>query len=187
MSPQLEPTELPPDAIEVGRITDAWGVKGWFKVMPYSANPEAIFSSKQWYLLPATGGAKNFTGGLKLRLREAKDHSGVVVASAHGVDDREAAESLRGVRVFVPRSSFPSTLADEYYWVDLIGLDVVNREGVVLGTVTELLSTSAQAVLVLQFAADGKVSERMIPFVAAFVDGVDLTGKRISVDWQSDY
>lgn len=187
MSPQLEPTELPPDAVEVGRIADAWGVKGWFKVIPYSGNPEAIFSSKQWYLLPATRGAKNFTGALKMRLREAKDHSGGVVASAHGVDDREAAESLRGARVFVPRSSFPSTLADEYYWVDLIGLDVVNREGVVLGTVTELLSTSAQAVLVLQFAADGKVIERMIPFVAAYVDGVDLTAKRITVDWQSDY
>lgn len=187
MLPQLDQTDLPADAIEVGRIADAWGVKGWFKVMPYSANPQAIFSSKQWYLLPAQRGAKTFDGVLKLRLREAKDHSGGVVASAQGVDDRESAESLRGARVFVPRSSFPSTLVDEYYWIDLIGLDVVNREGVALGTVIELLSTSAQAVLVLQFAADGKVSERMIPFVAAYVDGVDLAARRIAVDWQSDY
>ena len=187
MLPQLDIAELPADAVEVGRISDAWGIKGWFKVLPYSASPEALFSSKQWFLLPAEKGAVNFAGGLKLRLREAKDHSGGVVASAHSVDDRGAAESLRGARIFVARSSFPSTTADEYYWVDLIGLDVVNREGVALGQVTELLSTAAQAVLVMQYRSADKTLERMIPFVAAYVDSVDLGSRRISVDWQSDY
>ena len=184
---QLDAAELPADAVEVGRISDAWGVKGWFKVLPYSASPEALFSSKQWYLLPAEKGAVNFAGSFKLRLKEAKDHSGVVVASAHSVDDRGAAEFLRGARVFVARSSFPSTAADEYYWIDLIGLDVVNREGVALGQVTELLSTAAQAVLVMQYRLADKTLERMIPFVAAYVDSVDLASRRISVDWQSDY
>ena len=187
MLPQLDVAELPADAVEVGRISDAWGIKGWFKVLPYSASPEALFSSKQWFLLPAEKGAANFAGSLKLRLKEAKDHSGGVVASAHSVDDRSAAESLRGARIFVARSSFPSTTADEYYWVDLIGLDVVNREGVALGQVTELLSTAAQAVLVMQYPSADKVLERMIPFVAAYVDSVDLATRRISVDWQSDY
>ena len=187
MLPQLDVAELPADAVEVGRISDAWGIKGWFKVLPYSASPEALFSSKQWFLLPAEKGAANFAGSLKLRLKEAKDHSGGVVASAHSVDDRSAAESLRGARIFVARSSFPSTTADEYYWVDLIGLDVVNREGVVLGQVTELLSTAAQAVLVMQYRSADKTLERMIPFVAACVDSVDLATRRISVDWQSDY
>lgn len=187
MLPQLDVAELPADAVEVGRISDAWGIKGWFKVLPYSASPEALFSSKQWYLLPAEKGAVNFSGTLKLRLKEAKDHSGVVVASAHEVDDRGAAESLRGARVFVARTSFPSTTVDEYYWVDLIGLDVVNREGVALGKVTELLSTAAQAVLVMQYQSADKTLERMIPFVAAYVDSVDLASRRISVDWQSDY
>ena len=187
MLPQLDVAELPADAVEVGRISDAWGIKGWFKVLPYSASPEALFSSKHWFLLPAEKGAVNFAGSLKLRLKEAKDHSGGVVASAHSVDDRSAAESLRGARIFVARSSFPSTTADEYYWVDLIGLDVVNREGVALGQVTELLSTAAQAVLVMQYPSADKMLERMIPFVAAFVDSVDLATRRIGVDWQSDY
>ena len=187
MSPRLEAGDLPPDAVEVGRISDAWGIKGWFKVLPYSASPEALFSSKQWYLLPAEKGARNFAGTLKLRLKEAKDHSGGLVASAHEVDDRGAAEFLRGARVFVARSSFPSTASEEYYWVDLIGLEVVNREGLVLGQVAELLSTSAQAVLVLKYESDGETLERMIPFVAAYVDTVDLPSRRITVDWQADY
>ena len=187
MLPGLEPVELPTDAIEVGRIADAWGIKGWFKVLPHSASPEALFSSKRWFLQPSERGAKTFTGTTLLRIREAKDHSDTVVASAHDVPDRSAAEALRGARVFVPRSSFPTPQTDEYYWVDLIGLDVVNREGVVLGQVRELLSTGPQTVLVLEQQVDDKPVERMIPFVAAYVDGVDLTARRITVDWQPDY
>ena len=183
----LEPAELPADAIEVGRISDAWGLKGWFKVLSHSADPEALFSSRRWYLQPAERGAKTFSGTLLLRIREAKDHSGVVVATAQEVDDRSAAEALRGARVFVPRSSFPTAGPDEYYWVDLIGLAVVNREGVELGIVRELLSTGPQTVLVLEYQAEGKTQERMIPFVAAYVDTVDVAGKRITVDWQADY
>ena len=187
MLPQLETAELPRDAVEVGRIADAWGIKGWFKVLAYSSSPEALFSSKQWYLLPGEKGAKNFVGTRKLLLKETKDHSGGVVASAHAVEDRGAAQALRGARVFVARSSFPSTTVDEYYWVDLIGLDVVNRAGVSLGNVTELLSSSAQAVLVMQYQSDGKVLERMVPFVSVYVDAVDLAARRITVDWQPDY
>ena len=73
------------------------------------------------------------------------------------------------------------------FYRDLIGLQVVNREGVALGQVKELLSTGPQTVLVIEYAEDGKAMERMIPFVSAYVDGVDLPGKRITVDWQTDY
>ena len=187
LPPGLEPAELPADAIEVGRIADAWGIKGWFKVLSHSADPEALFSSRRWYLQPTEQGVKTFSGTLLLRIREAKDHSGSIVATAHEVDDRNAAEALRGARVFIPRSSFPTADADEYYWVDLIGLSVLNREGVEMGTVKELLSTGPQTVLVLESQVEGKPVERMIPFVAAFVDAVDLPGKRITVDWQPDY
>ncbi|ROZ71257.1 ribosome maturation factor RimM [Ramlibacter sp. WS9] len=183
----VEPAELPADAIEIGRIADAWGIKGWFKVLPHSASPEALFSSKRWYLQPSEKGAKTFSGTVLLRVKEAKEHSDTVVATAHEVDDRNAAEALRGARIFVPRSSFPTASTDEYYWVDLIGLDVVNREGVALGQVRELLSTGPQTVLVLEYFEDSKVQERMIPFVSAYVDTVDLPGKRITVDWQPDY
>jgi 16S rRNA processing protein RimM len=184
---EIEPAALPADAVEVGRIADAWGVKGWFKVLPHSADPQALFSSKRWYLQPSEKGPKTFSGVVLLRIREAKDHSDVVVARADGVEDRSGAELLKGARVFIPRSSFPSAAEDEYYWVDLLGLDVVNREGVQLGRVKELLSTGPQTVLVLEYEAEGKPQERMLPFVAAYVDKVDLQGRRIEVDWQADY
>ncbi|ABM32469.1 ribosome maturation factor RimM [Paracidovorax citrulli] len=187
--PILDPADLPADAVEVGRIADAWGVKGWFKVLPYSADPEALFSSKRWYLQPSEKGAKSFfTGTVLLPIRQAREHSDSVVAQAQGVDDRDAAEALRGARIFVPRSSFPTAAEDEYYWVDLIGLEVVNREGVALGSVRELLATGPQTTLVLSFPQEGgKEGERMIPFVSAFVDRVDIAGRRIVVDWQPDY
>ena len=155
----LDPAPLPDDAIEIGRIVGAWGVKGWLKIQPYSAQPEALFSSKRWYLQPP---------------------------------EKDAADALKASRLFVSRASFPTADKDEYYWVDLIGLAVVNREDVVLGTVRELLSTGPQTVLVLDAsepAEDGSIKtiERMIPFVSAFVDGVDLPARRITVDWQPDY
>jgi 16S rRNA processing protein RimM len=183
----LEQAELPEDAIEVGRIADAWGVKGWFKVIPHSASPEALFSSRRWFLQPSEKGAKAFSGTALMRIREAKEHSDSIVALAHDIDDRGVAESLRGARIFVPRSSFPTAGEDEYYWVDLIGLEVVNREGVALGRVTDLMATGPQTVLVLEYDEGDKTSERMIPFVAAYVDKVDLAAKKITVDWQTDY
>jgi 16S rRNA processing protein RimM len=188
MLPGLEAAELPADAVEVGRIHDAWGVRGWFKVLPHSASPEALFSSRRWYLQPSEKAAKPpFTGTLLLRIREAREHSDTVVAAAHEVDDRSGAEALRGCRIFIPRSSFPTAGEDEYYWVDLIGLQVVNREGVVLGEVRDLMATGPQTVLVVGYEQDGKPAERMIPIVNAYVDQVDLPGRRITVDWQPDY
>ena len=187
MLPGLETAVLPADAIEVGRIADAWGIKGWFKVLPYSADSEALFSSKHWFVLPSEKGAKKFSGVGQMSVKEAKTHSGTVVACANGVDDRNAAEALRGARIFVSRTHFPASKKDEYYWVDLIGLNVVNREGVALGIVRELLSTGAQTVLVIDYDQEGKLLERMIPFVAVYVDEVDLEGRRVLVDWQADY
>ena len=198
MRPSLETAELPADAVEVGRILDAWGIKGWFKVLPHSASPEALFSSKRWFLLPPERSAQSrrptqaaatedWTQPLLLRVREAKEHSDSIVASSADIPDRNAAESLKGARVFVPRSSFPTPEEGEYYWVDLIGLQVVNREGVVLGEVRELMATGPQTVLVLQAEEGGKKVERMIPFVSAFVDQVDTAARCITVDWQPDY
>lgn len=183
----IEPAELPADAIEVGRILDAWGVKGWLKVQPFSAEPEALFSTKRWFLQPADKGPRAFAGTVLLRVREAKEHSDAVVARVDGIEDRSLAEALRGARIFIPRSSFPSAGEDEFYWVDLIGLAVVNREGVALGTVRDLMSTGPQTVLVIEYEEEGRQLERMLPFVSAYVDKVDLAGRRIEVDWQADY
>jgi 16S rRNA processing protein RimM len=191
----LDAATLPPDAVEVGRILDAWGVKGWFKIQPYSALPEALFSSKRWYLQPpeprtGKGPAKAFEAfqnTVLLPVAEAKTHGDGVVAHSRDVPDRTAAESLKGARIFVPRSSFPSTVEGEYYWVDLLGLAVINREGQALGTVKDLLSTGPQTVLVIAHEQDGKPQERMIPFVSQFVDSVSLTEREIRVDWGLDY
>jgi 16S rRNA processing protein RimM len=191
----LEPADLPADAIEVGRIADAWGIKGFFKVIPYSASPEALFSSKRWYLLPPEprpgvvlkSKELAFTGCQLLKVRNAKDHSDTVVAQVDGCDDRTTAELLRGARIFVARSSFPTAAKDEFYWVDLMGLAVVNREGVSLGVVKDLISTGPQTVIVIEIEIEGKKVETLIPFVAVFVDDVSLADKRITVDWQLDY
>ncbi len=183
----LQPSSLPADAVEVGRITSAWGVQGWFKVLTHSSDPQAVLGSRQWYLQPSEKGARTFSGTALLPIRQSKLHSGVVVASAEGIGDRDKAELLRGARIFVPRSAFPKAQADEYYWVDLIGLDVVNREGVDLGQVSDLLTTGPQTVLVIAFEHQGKPQERMIPFVSAHVDTVDLSARRITVDWQEDF
>jgi 16S rRNA processing protein RimM len=187
----LDAVDLPPDAIEVGRIADAFGVKGWFKILPHSASPEALFSSKRWYLLPSERGVPAFSGAVLLRIQEAKSHADTLVASAHDIADRDLAQMLKGARVFVSRASFPTAGTDEYYWVDLIGLNVVNREGLDFGHVRELLSTGAQTVLVTVLpkgdAPESEEQERMIPFVAVYIDKVDLPGRRITVDWQPDY
>ncbi|MBT9524081.1 MAG: ribosome maturation factor RimM [Rhizobacter sp.] len=184
---------FPEDAIEVGRVVDAWGVKGWIKVQPFASDPQALFSSKRWFVKPpeeadirqfGTKPAASFPHLLKVT--EAKEHGDGVVAQVQEVSDRTAAEALRGARLFVGRSSFPTADADEYYWVDLIGLSVVNRQGDALGTVIGLLDTGPHSVLRIQ-PADAKAEERLVPFVAAYVDDVNLAEKRITVDWGLDY
>lgn len=192
----LTPSSLPDDAIEVGRILDAWGVKGWVKVLSHSADPEALFSAKSWFLqvpdVKFRPGFTSFSGTVAVSVEEVKTHSGSMVAKFGGADERNAAEALRGCRIFLPRSSFPAAAKDEYYWVDLIGLNVVNREGVALGIVRDLMATGPHSVLCVEYMAhqeDGtsSMAERMIPFVSAYVDVVDIAHKRIIVDWQPDY
>ncbi|MFM7330919.1 MAG: ribosome maturation factor RimM [Brachymonas sp.] len=189
----LEPSALPPDAIEVGRIGEAWGIKGWFKVIPYSASPEALFSSKRWTLLPpepragVVAKAPLFKAPQLLNIRLVKEHSDGVVAQADGVDDRNTAEMLKSCRIFIGRSCFPAAENNEYYWVDLIGCDVINREGLNLGKVKDLMATGPQTVIVAEREQEGKALETLIPFVDAYVDTVSLEDKKITVDWQLDY
>ncbi len=192
----LKSSGLPDDAVEVGRILDVWGVKGWLKILPHSSQPEALFSAKCWFLqapdVKFRPGFSAFTGTVTIVVDEAKTHSDSVVAKIDGLDDRNNAEALRGCRIFLPRSAFPKAAKDEYYWVDLIGLNVVNRKGVALGWVRDLMATGPNSVLCVEYQAvqeDGssKADERMIPFVSAYVDSVDIAGKLITVDWQPDY
>lgn len=190
----------PEDAVEVGRVVGAWGIKGGLKVQAHAATPEALFSSKRWYLAaPASplrdgasvaGGRPNSVSTTQfprlLRIASAREHGDGIVAFVHELADRTQAESLIGARVHVPRSSFPTPGIDEYYWVDLLGLVVFNRAGDNFGEVVALHETGPHCVLRLSsLNADGQ--PRMIPFVAAYVDAVDLAQRRINVDWPADY
>ena len=186
--------DWPADAIEVGRIVDAWGLKGWIKVQPFASDPQALFSSRRWFILPSekAGVSRPATvaGSLPtlLKITQVKEHGDVVVALAQEVPDRTAAEAMRGARVFIGRGSFPTPDPDEFYWVDLIGLDVFNREGVSLGNVVGLLDTGPHSVLRVLPAGETKEdAERLIPFVGAYVDEVSLEHRRVTVDWGLDY
>ena len=177
---------LPVDAVEVGRVLGAWGVKGGIKVKAFAADPQALFSTKRWYLqppeVPRPGGAAL---PALLRVVQAREQGDAVVATVQELGDRDAAEALRGARVFVPRTSFPTPDDGEYYWVDLIGMAVSNRAGVALGPVVGLIETGPHCVLRIQ-PADAAAEEILIPFVNAYVNAVDQPGRRITVDWDLD-
>jgi 16S rRNA processing protein RimM len=121
-----------------------------------------------------------------LRVVQAREQGDGVVATVQDLDDRDAAEALKGARIFVARASFPTPDEGEFYWVDLIGLDVVNRAGQALGPVVGLIETGPHCVLRIQ-PADPAQPEVLVPFVQAYVDAVDLAGRRITVDWEADY
>ena len=193
-TPALTPAQRPADAVELGRVLEAWGIKGWVRILPYQAKLEALIQSNRWWLEPPEArfgkGFSVFSGCVEVAVAEIKPHADGWVARLEGVADRAVAESLKGVRISVPRSAFPPPADGEFYWVDLMGLDVVNREGVHMGRVTDLMATGPTSVLVIQASDptdDTKSIERMIPFVGAYVDAVDTAARRITVDWQLDY
>jgi len=207
MAPEsAEDLPFPADAVEVARVLGAWGVKGGIRLHPYSSDPQALFSSRRWFVLgpadPAPSGVDVPTGRRPasaalpvyptvLRVSDARAQGGDVVATVREIQDRDAAQALKGARVFVSRASFPTPQNDEFYWVDLIGLAVVNREGVTLGVVDSLFETGANAVMRVRSQAPESASpggrERLVPFVAAHVDRVDLAARLILVDWDADF
>lgn len=186
-SAQPEPAR-PDDAVEVGRIVGAWGVKGGIKVKPFAADPQALFSSKRWFLEPPATPRPG--GGVAipalLRIVTVREQGDSIVATAQELPDRTAAEAVQGARIFISRASFPTPEDGEFYWVDLIGLAVVNREGTALGTVTGLIETGPHCVLSVQ-GADAAQPPVLIPFVEAYVDRVDTAERRIEVDWSLDF
>lgn len=185
---------LPDDAVEVARVLGAWGIKGGLKVKPFSALPEALFSSKRWFVRPPEAGAarpaltpKGDVRALPglLCITQARDQGDLIVATCPDVTDRDAAEAMAGARIFISRASFPTPDDNEFYWVDLIGLAVHNREGRELGQVVNLIETGPHCVLCIQ-PADAAADEVLIPFVDAYVDRVDREARVIHVDWAFD-
>ena len=144
-------------------------MRGWLAV---NGDVEALEGVGRWWI-----------GGMGYALEGRRRHSGRLLAKLAGVESREAALALKGQPVAVPRSALPEPGEGRYYWADLVGLEVVNSEGVRLGIVKELFSNGAQDVMTLSDAR----RERMLPFVAAVVRNVDLDARRIEVDWGADW
>jgi 16S rRNA processing protein RimM len=167
--------EIPDDLVQVGFVSGAYGVAGGIRVRPFSADADALLHAKTWWL--------DKPGLHDVDVRRAKLHGGDVVATLVGVADRDVAEALKGAAVSIPRSHFPQLEEDEFYWADLIGLDVENLQGERLGAVADMMSNGPQSILRV---GTGE-AERLIPFVGQYVIKVDKDAKKIIVDWGLDY
>jgi len=187
--------KVPDDLAQVGFVFGAYGVAGWVRVRPFSEDADALLNVKTWWLdKPALH---------DVDVQQVKLHGGDVVARLEGVNDRNAAEALKGAAVSIPRSHFPVLSTDEFYWTELIGLEVENLQGEHLGMVADMMSNGPQSILRIQAVAaadadieakaDAKAApevvaqERLIPFVEAFIIKVDKAAKKITVDWGLDY
>ena len=172
---------IPEDLVLVGYVADAYGIRGWVRIRPYSADADALLYAKTWWLdKPALR---------DVDMLQAKVHGEDVVAELMGVADRNAAEALKGAAVQIRRSHFPPLSDNEFYWVDLIGLAVENLQGESLGSVVGLMDNGAHPILRAQAVVAGadKPKEWLIPFVDQFVKTVDQAGKKITVDWGLDF
>lgn len=163
----------------LGRISDPYGVRGWVKVRVFADDPLSWAKMPAWWL--ADEGSEDWRQTV---LGAVRQHGDGLVCHFDGVSSRDEAELLKGCLVGAPRSSLPDLDDGEYYWADLIGLEVVNHSGVSLGCVAGLIETGASAVLKVE-AADGR--ERLLPFVAPIVGEVDRPAGVIRVDWESDW
>ncbi|WP_374243241.1 ribosome maturation factor RimM [Zoogloea sp.] len=166
--------------IVLGRIVAPFGVKGWVRVHPFGDDPLSWRKMPQWWL----GTDPDGSDWVPYTLTGCKEHGkGDLVAAFAEVPDRNASEAVAGYFIAAPREAMPQPAQDEFYWGDLVGLQVRNAAGLALGTVTGLLSTGAHDVLQVQ---DGD-AERLIPFVASYVTAVDVPAGVISVEWEADW
>lgn len=164
------------ELVVVGRIEGAYGVKGWVRVRSFTDPPANILDYDPWHLRLARGQQD-------CERLETRPHGKGFVARLAGIDDRDAAAALGGAEIEVPRDCLAPTGAGEYYWNDLLGLDVVTTTGLRLGQVETMMATGANDVMVL--AGDRR---RLIPFVhGTVVQAVDLDAGEIRVDWDPDF
>jgi 16S rRNA processing protein RimM len=162
--------------ILLGKITGLYGVKGWVKVFSYTHPLTNILTYSSWQL---RFGEQWQT----VTVTEGRIHNKGIIARLESCVDRDAAIKYLGAEIAVEREQLPTPLAGEYYWTDLIGLKVINREGNWLGAVEHLLETGANDVLIVKGER-----ERLIPLVFEHVIlEVDLVEKILRVDWDADF
>ena len=152
----------------MGRVAGSYGVRGWIKVQ----RPEdGLAHCGEWWI-----------GDEPHAVKETKEHSGTLLARLDGVGSREAAMKLRGRAVEVSRAALPAPDAGHYYLADLVGLEVVNEQGIVLGAVKSWTFNGAQDVM--EVAGE---RARLIPWIPTVIRGVDLQKKQIRVEWGADW
>lgn len=152
--------------IEYGRVAGSYGVRGWLRVVV--DEPGMLAAAPVWWI-----------GGVARTVQESRPHSGTLLAKLEGIENPEEARKFKGKAVEIPRSA-PGE--GRYYWADLVGLEVVNERGVILGVVKRMFSNGAHDVMELQGER-----ERLLPWVPPVVKKVDLQTKRIDVEWQADW
>ena len=152
----------------MGRVAGSYGVRGWIRV----ERPEAgLAECGEWWI-----------GDEPHAMQETKPHSGSLLARLAGIGSREVAMKLKGRAVAVSRAALPEPDAGHYYLADLIGLEVVNEQGVALGTVKSWTFNGAQDVM--EVAGD---RARLIPWIPSVIRDVDLNKKQIHVEWGADW
>jgi 16S rRNA processing protein RimM len=175
--------EAPGDIVVMGQVLLPYGVHGWLRIRPHTAAPDGLLQFTSWWLQPAGGGEWRSAVPLGGKL-----HGDALLVQLVGVESREAALALKGYAVGVARAALPRAAAGEIYQADLVGLEVVNRAGVVLGRVVEVADFGAHPLLRVTRSGPAVTGEeRLIPYVAAVIDAVDLQERRIVVDWGEDY
>lgn len=156
----------------MGRIRAPHGLKGWIKVQPFTQEIDGLLDYPQWWVR-ADGQWQQH------RISEVAVHGSMVVARLEGFTDRDAAAGLRGRDVAVSRAAMPVNREGEFYWSDLLGMQVAHRNAARLGVVTKILETGANTVLVVR----GE-KELLVPFIDDVIVNVDLKARKLVVDWE---
>lgn len=164
----------------LGKIAEPYGIRGWIKIYPFADDPLDWATVSDWWV-----GRENQQNQWKpCKLLQLKAHGSVLLAQLESVDDRTAAEALKGQLVGAPKASLPKLAEGEFYWADLLGLKVTNPQGQCLGVVEDLIETGANDVLRV---VDSDGQERLIPYVDAVVLRVDVALGEIMVNWELDW
>lgn len=160
-----------PDArVLVGVIVGAHGVRGAVRIKSFTADPAAI---------AAYGPLEDESGTRRLEIRLVGEGKGVVIATLKGIEDRNAAEALKGLRLYVPRAALPPPGEEEFYHADLIGLAAVRRDGTPLGRVCAVHDFGAGDSLELALADGGTL---LVPFTKEAVPEIDIAGGKLVVE-----
>ena len=160
----------------MGHVAAPFGIQGWIKVQAYTEMLDGLLDYPAWWL-----GNKN--SWREYRVLEAAPHGKTLIVKLEGCSGRDLAQNLKGCQIAVPRAALPVASDDEYYWADLIGLSVVNIEGVPFGQVSSLLETGANDVLVVKSGTE----EILIPFIDEVIVNVDRIARVVTVNWGKDY